>query len=186
MGQIKIALNSLKAVFTNASYLILAVVLFIIVTLVNFLINVLILNYDLLTFTLTSGFFDLATKTEIFLNSLAAIGVLSFGAIAVIVILSALLAIEIPLFIFYFKKQLTIRKEAGVGLSGLVVGWLGAGCSACGSIALSSLIGFTATTALIGFLPLEGLEFGLAGIFILLFSIYLTAKKISLSNNCKI
>lgn len=105
MGQIKIALNSLKAVFTNASYLILAVVLFIIVTLVNFLINVLILNYDLLTFTLTSGFFDLATKTEIFLNSLAAIGVLSFGAIAVIVILSALLAIEIPLLFFILKNN---------------------------------------------------------------------------------
>jgi len=87
---------------------------------------------------------------------------------------------------FYFKKQLAFKRETGLGFSAIAVSFLGLGCSACGSLILSSLIGLTATTAVIDWLPLEGLEFGLLGIFILLLAIYLTAYKISAPNDCKV
>ncbi|MEK7072142.1 MAG: hypothetical protein AAB969_01075 [Patescibacteria group bacterium] len=186
MGKIKIALNSLKVVFTNTFYLILVASLFIIITLVNFLINSLILSYDLLVLALTSGYFNLEYKTKIFFNSLTSVAALPLSSIIVIIVLSALLAIEISAFIFYFKKRVVVKKEAGLGLFSLPLAFLGVGCSACGSLILSSLIGFATATALIGFMPLKGLEFGLLGIFILLLSIYLIASKISSLNNCKI
>jgi len=85
-----------------------------------------------------------------------------------------------------FKKQLAFKRETGLGFSAIAVSFLGLGCSACGSLILSSLIGLTATTAVIDWLPLEGLEFGLLGIFILLLAIYLTAYKISAPNDCKV
>ena len=171
MGRIKIVFNSIKAVFANISYIILVVSLFIIITLVNFLINALVLNYDLLVLVLTSGYFDLASKTKILLNTLTSIATLPASSVIIIVIISALLAMEISIFVFYFKKQAVIKKEAGFGLSSLPLAFLGVGCSACGSLVLSSLMGFTIATTLIGFLPFKGLEFGLLGIFLLLIHI---------------
>lgn len=186
MGKIKIALNSLRVVFANTAYIILVVSLFIIIALVNFLINALVLNYDLLVLVFTSGFFDLASRTKIFFNSLTSVATLSLSSVVVIVILSALLAVEISIFVFYFKKKVVIKKEAGLGLFSLPLAFLGVGCSACGSLVLSSLMGLTAATTLIGFLPFRGLEFGISGIFLLLVSIYLIALKISSLDNCRI
>lgn len=73
---------------------------------------------------------------------------------------------------------MTVRIEAGIGVLGLLVGFLGIGCSVCGSIILSSIFGLTTTTVLVSFLPFGGLEFGGVGIFLLLLSIYFIAVKI--------
>ena len=181
-----LAVKSLKAVFRQGFYLGLVIFLFLISLLFNFLINVIILNYDLLIFTLTSGLFSFKTQAEIFFNAPSSIAALPPVSLIAIIILSFLLAVEISLFVFYFKKQSALKREAGLGFSGLLVSFLGVGCSACSSLVLSSFLGLGVTASLIGFLPLEGLEFGLLGIFILLLAIYLTAYKISLPDNCKI
>jgi len=186
VSKLILAVKSFQAVFSRSFYLSLVIFLFLITLLINFLINAIVLNYDLLIFTLTSGLFGFSTQAEILFNALASVTALPPISLTAIIILSALLAIEISLFIFYFKKQLVFRREAGLGFSAIAVSFFGLGCSACGSLVLSSLIGLAATTAVISFLPWEGLEFGLLGIFILLLAIYLTAYKISLPDNCKI
>ena len=181
------AAKSFQLVFKNPNYIILATILAIIITLIIFLINILVLNFGLLVYVFTSGIFDFRAKMQIFWGLLAAIRFnLPFGSIIIMAGLSMFLATDISLFIFYFKRQRAIRTEAGVGIFGLIIGFLGAGCSACGSIILTSILGFTTATVLIGFLPLDGLEFGIIGIFLLLLSIYLIAIKIQESDNCKI
>lgn len=179
--------RSLQLVFKNPNYIALASILAIVITLIIFLISVLILHYGLLVYVFTSGIFGLEAKMQIFWDLLTAIRLnFSFSSIVIMVSLSALLAIDIAIFTFYFKKQMAVRAEAGVGVFGLLIGLLGIGCSACGSIILSSILGFTTATALIGFLPFAGLEFGIIGIFLLLLSIYLIALKIQASDNCTI
>ncbi|OGY49557.1 MAG: hypothetical protein A3B89_01755 [Candidatus Buchananbacteria bacterium RIFCSPHIGHO2_02_FULL_40_13] len=186
VSKLTLAVKSFRTVFGRVFYFGLVFFLFLISLLVNFLISAVVLNYDLLIFTLTSGLFSFKTQAGIFFSALASVAALPLISLTAIIILSALLAIEISLFIFYFKKQLAFKRETGLGFSAIAVSFLGLGCSACGSLILSSLIGLTATTAVIDWLPLEGLEFGLLGIFILLLAIYLTAYKISAPNDCKV
>src|SRR3989344_5749278 len=117
------------------------------------------------------------------------------GALAVVIaliifLISALvlnyeLLIYVFIFIFYFKRRAVVQAEAGIGVFGLAVGFLGTGCGICGSIIMASVFGFAAA-ALIAFLPFNGLEFGIIGVFFLLLSIYLIAVKIPGPDNCKV
>jgi hypothetical protein len=56
---------------------------------------------------------------------------------------------------------------------------LGIGCAACGTFALGPILSFVGATGLITLLPFDGQEFGLLGIALLGFSIFLAAKKIN-------
>jgi len=180
------AVRSIRLVFRNPNYIILAIILAVIITLVIFFISTLILNYEFLAYVFASGAFDFEDKIEIFWSLLVSVGNnFLFSSKVIIISLAILLAVDISLSIFYFKRQMAIRSEVGVGIFGLLVGFLGAGCSACGSIILSSFLGFTTAAILIGFLPLNGLEFGIIGILLLLFSIYLIASRIENSAVCE-
>jgi len=186
-NQILRAVKSFQLVFKNRNYIILASLLAIVTTLIIIWIRVLILKYSLLVYVYTSGIFDFKAKMNIFWSLLTAIKPnFPVSSIVITVSLSILLAIDISLFIFYFKRQLAVRAEAGVGIFGLLIGFLGIGCSVCGPIILSSFLGLTTATVLIGFLPLGGLEFGIIGIILLLLSIFLIAIKIQEADNCKI
>ena len=71
-----------------------------------------------------------------------------------------------------------IEKAAGSSLFGTFVGILGVGCTACGSVIISSIFGLGATAGFIGLFPLKGSEFGILGMTILLWANYSLAKKI--------
>lgn len=68
------------------------------------------------------------------------------------------------LLIYYFQKRFRLEKTAGMSTVGMLSGLLGVGCASCGSVIISSLIGFGATASVIGVLPLRGQEFGLLGV----------------------
>lgn len=93
---------------------------------------------------------------------------------------------NIAMLVFYFKKRTAVGAAAGTGGFGLIIGTLGASCSACGSVILSSLIGITSASALVSALPLNGIEFGIASIGLIGFSIYNLAKKIRSPQTCAV
>ena len=62
---------------------------------------------------------------------------------------------------------------------GIAFSLLGVGCASCGSVILTSLIGFASATVVLGLLPLRGIEFGIIGIIILVLAMRLTIKKIN-------
>jgi uncharacterized membrane protein len=62
----------------------------------------------------------------------------------------------------------------------------GIGCAACGSVILTAILGIAGTGALLTWLPLHGLEFGVVGIILLSFSIYYLAKRINDPLVCKV
>jgi len=90
------------------------------------------------------------------------------------------------MFIFYLKTRITLEKSSGLGLLGIISGLLGVGCASCGSVVLSTLIGVSLTTGIVDFLPLNGLEFGILGMIIVILSIYLLSKKILNPLICKV
>jgi hypothetical protein len=108
------------------------------------------------------------------------------SSIFLLISLAVLSAINISMMVFYMRRRIILQKRAGVGLVGIIIGFLGVGCASCGSLILSSIFGLSVTASFIGILPFKGLEFGILGIFFLLLSIYLVGKKIQDPLFCKI
>ncbi|MFA6307283.1 MAG: hypothetical protein WCS88_01155 [Patescibacteria group bacterium] len=169
--------KSFKDVFKKPSY----VILFFIIALAFFLASFLIARYQLLAafsglIKIKMFWFLLRDPQSTFTSS----------SLILVIILSFLSAINIVMMIFYVKRRISLEKNTGVGLMGMILGFLGVGCASCGSLVLSSIFGLAATTSFIGILPFGGLEFGILGVFMLLFSTYLIAKKIQNPLLCKI
>jgi len=102
-------------------------------------------------------------------------------------ILSATLTgIQTSLLVYYIRRSMRIQQEMGVSAAGVAASLLGVGCASCGSVLLTSLIGFGSATTLLGVLPFRGQEFGFVGIAILLITIGFTFKKINQPFVCEV
>lgn len=84
------------------------------------------------------------------------------------IIIALLIATHLTFLIYYYRARRRLEGSAGIGFIGIFSGIVGIGCSVCGSVVLSSLIGLSAATTLITMLPLRGVEFSLLAIIILL------------------
>ncbi|MEK7535407.1 MAG: hypothetical protein AAB590_00105 [Patescibacteria group bacterium] len=100
--------------------------------------------------------------------------VLGFNQFLYLVIVAMLFSISLSLSIYYLKHS---RLSNLSSLSGLVVAILGLGCSSCGSLILTPILGLAAG-GLLATLPLRGGEFAILGVVLLLWSLYTLIKKI--------
>ena len=158
-------MNALQAVFRNPKYVIFAVS----IALILLLIAAWLPNISLLKVAFTSSsisFLGLIRESPGYLisNNTAT-------SVALIILVAVLAGINLALAIYYFAHR-ACRKRAPTGFAGAFIGMLGIGCTACGSIILSSIFGLGATASVIGVLPLKGAEFAVLGIIILLISIF--------------
>lgn len=97
------------------------------------------------------------------------------------ILIAVLFGVHVALLTYYIRTRRA--KEAGVqsvgwlGMSGVVSGFLGVGCAACGSLIISSVLTVSGAGILL-FLPFGGKEFGYLGVGILCYAIYSLSKKI--------
>lgn len=175
--------KSLFIVFKDKRYLMIAIILFFLIT------GAIIWFQNRELINGVFGSFDFISSLKILL--------LSFGSIisnntifsAVGLTLTAFLfSINITLFVYYIRRKISLEKKAGAfkGIFGFVLGLLGVGCASCGSIVLSSVLSLFGLGGLLTFLPLGGGEFLIVGIIFLLFSIYGILKRISSNTVCSI
>ncbi|MCG2691587.1 hypothetical protein L6272_02025, partial [Microgenomates group bacterium] len=68
--------------------------------------------------------------------------------------------------------------NSGKSCTAMLAGSLGAGCVACGSFILGSLLGLSSANIILSYLPYEGLEFGILGIGILLVMVIYTYRQL--------
>ena len=85
---------------------------------------------------------------------------------------------------YYVRQRQRLNTQTGrtgvaAGLGGLASGFVGIGCAACGTFVLGPVFSFVGAGGLVALLPLEGQEFGVLGIGMLCFSIFLVAKKLA-------
>lgn len=75
---------------------------------------------------------------------------------------------------------LTRRKftQAGKAGTGMVLAGFASGCASCGSLLLGTVLGLTGSGVVLAYLPLAGLEFGILGLGILVWSTYMTWRKV--------
>ncbi|HAH03972.1 MAG: hypothetical protein UV78_C0013G0005 [Parcubacteria group bacterium GW2011_GWA2_43_17] len=175
--------KAVKIVFRQAQYICLAVF----VAVAVFLVSLWLPSLDLLRFIVASDFLSFLVKLKIFWGTLGLLQTNFSAPVRVVVIgLSALSGLNAALLVFYLKRRIVKDKAGGLGFIGIFSGLLGLGCLACGSVVLTSLIGFSATAVFIGWLPFGAQEFGWLGLILLLISIHLIIKKIQNPDNCKI
>src|SRR3989344_4085140 len=142
-------------------------------------------NLHLITKAMTSSTMTLWQKTNLVTSLLGSLQTNFTPLSRTLTITSAALTgIQASLLIYYLRQSIKIQKDLGVSLVGVATSLLSVGCASCGSVVLTSLIGFGSATTVLGVLPLRGQELGFVGIAILLITIGFTFKKINQAYVC--
>ena len=144
-------------------------------------------NIHLITKTMTSKTMTVWQKTNLVTSLLGSIQT-NFSPLSrtVTIISATLTGIQASLLIYYLRQTIMVQREMGVSLLGVATSLLGVGCASCGSVVLTSFIGLSSASTVLGILPFRGQEFGLLGIIILLIAIGFTLKKINQPFICKV
>lgn len=151
------------------------------------LLEIWLAHYSLLLFTFQNYVFTWRDKIQVLWVTIEMFFTIIPRSTQLLSILTALLiGLNIAGLHYYWKKQIGGKKIAGASLAGMAASILGVGCAACGSVVLSSLIGFAATTHILTILPLQGKEFSIFAIGILALSTYWILNKISAPGACEI
>lgn len=167
-----------RQVFACSSYIALASVL----ALAAFLLAVWFPNLGLLAEVFGRPDAPLTAKLNVALSLLGGIGtnfsLLSAGyTIAIAVLFGVTTAM-----IAYILKQRRVAaagQNIAIGSGGVASGVLGIGCAACGSLILGAGLPFIGTAGALAVLPLNGGEFGILSVALLLTSLLLISKKIA-------
>lgn len=144
-------------------------------------------NLHLITRAMTSSTMSIWEKTNLLTALLGSLETNFTPLSRTLTVISAILTgIQTSLLIFYLRQSARIQTEMGVSFAGVATSLLGVGCASCGSVVLTSLIGFGSAISVLRILPFRGQEFGFVGIAILLVAINYTIKKINQPFTCAI
>lgn len=146
---------------------------------------ILLPNFSLLKVTFASDYFSFSEKFWTFVISLGAFetNFTRFSQITTILV-SFLIGTQVSLLVLYIRKRAQLQKSIGASTLGTMFSLLGVGCTACGSVILSSVFGISAVTAVLGWLPFKGTEITILGLLILLWSVWYTAYTYSAPITC--
>ena len=165
-----------REILCSPKYTLLALIL----TILLFVFSVWLPNLGLIRDVVFSNNFTFLNKIIFLWNSLGAITTeFSAPSATLLVVISVLFGLNISLTVYYFKRRVTLQKAGGMSIAGMLAGLIGIGCASCGSVILSTFLGVGATAAFTGFLPFGGQEFSILAIIILVWSLYVTGKKIA-------
>lgn len=176
-------MTTLLRIFQQPKYLlVIAIVTLTVIALAAWLPNI-----HLITKTMTSKTMTVWQKTNLVTSLLGSIQT-NFSPLSrtVTIISATLTGIQTSLLIYYLRQTIMVQREMGVSLLGVATSLLGVGCASCGSVVLTSLIGLSSASTVLGILPFRGQEFGFLGIAILLMAIIYTMKKINQPFLCKV
>lgn len=136
-------------------------------------------NFSFLWFLWSSPQFSLGAKLRVFVWTFDNLALNTAPLRLVLLIVAALLAgTNLAMLVFYIRKRIAVGHAGGMSVGGVLISAFGVGCASCGSVLLTSWFGFSAGAAALAALPLQGTEFSLIGIGLLLGSIVVLAKKI--------
>ncbi|MBL7021743.1 hypothetical protein ISR92_00215 [Patescibacteria group bacterium] len=170
-------------VFKNTRYILTGIVFALFVYLLSVFTN----KAEFIDFTIKSDIFNFATKMKLIFQSLLSIDTnfTSLFTFWTVILLAIVAGINIAMLIYLLRRQAKANKEAGASFFGIVAGMFGIGCAACGSVILTSIFGLGFTASLISFLPLDGGEFMILALIVMIISVYYVSKKIVDPMVCK-
>jgi len=177
--------SALKKVFTNKTYIFIAGVISISI----FLLSVWLPNFRFIFKISTSSYATLFEKLSIIFGLAASINTnfTTFSASYTIAI-AVLFGVNVAMIVYYINQRKNFMQQGGTTTSvgGLVAGFFGIGCAACGTLVLGPLLALVGAGGFIVALPFGGEEFGVLGVAILGYSAFINAKKIEAPLVCEV
>jgi len=131
------------------------------------------LNLTLLGDLVVGGSLPLGDRLRILVELYPFVGT-SFGTLqgALLYVVATLAGVDVAMAVYHFREHGVSLRTGGTSAAGVVLGTLGAGCAACGSAVLLGLLSLFGVSTSLLFLPLDGLEFALLALGVLVLSIY--------------
>ncbi len=174
---------ALQAIFQSWKYRL----LFAGSTVLFWLLQIWLAHYALISFAFRTDVFSWKDKVNVLINTIIMFFTTFPRDVQALALLTAVLVgCNITFLAYYLRRQVRTLRAAGSSLAGVMISLVGVGCSACGSVVLSSLIGFGAATRVLTILPLRGKEFSLLAISILAVSTCWVIKKILTPAVCRV
>ncbi|WP_255195283.1 hypothetical protein [Halorarius litoreus] len=130
------------------------------------------LNLPLVGFALT-GELAFGARLELLVAQYPFVGT-QFDALQglLLVGVALLTGVDVAMAIYHFREHRVTVQQGSTSAAGVLLGTLGAGCAACGSAILVGLLSLLGVSTSLLFLPLDGLEFALGAVVVLLLSVY--------------
>ncbi len=182
MAKLNNSFKALQTVFRSRSYYFLAsssMALFV-------LFEMWLANYSIIIFVFRNTAFNWQDRLSILWSSITVYLTTFSWSIQIITFLVAFfVGINTALLIYYVRQRFRLQGAARTSVLGVIISLFGVGCASCGSVILSSVLGFTIATNVIAVLPLRGKEFSLLAIVALLWSTYIATQKIASPFVCK-
>lgn len=131
------------------------------------------LNVPLVSSVVVGGSLPLVNRLRVLLELYPFVGT-SFGTAqgVLLLVVAALSGVDVSMAVYHLREHGLSLQTGGTSLAGVVLGTLGAGCAACGSAVLLGVASLLGVGSSLLFLPLDGLEFALGALVVLLLSIY--------------
>ena len=176
---------ALREVLVRPSYAALAAA----VGIVAFLLAIWLPNIALLREVFSDGQVPLEAKLGIAVSLLAGIATnFSLFSASYTVAIAILLGLDMALVVYVFRQKRTAAAGSNLvlGSGGLASGLVGVGCAACGSLILGGLVPSLGVAGALATLPLQGEEFGILSVALLLLSLMFVSKSIAEPPACPI
>ena len=170
-------------VFARSSYIALASVL----AIVAFLLAVWLPNLGLIGEVFSDSSAPLTTKLNIALSLLGGIGTnFSLLSAGYTIAIAVLFGINVAMIVYLLKQKhvAAAGQNIAIGSGGVASGVLGIGCAACGSLILGGVLPSLGAAGALAMLPLNGEEFGILSVALLVVSLLLISKNIAGPGAC--
>jgi hypothetical protein len=130
-------------------------------------------NLQVLLDLVVGGPLPLADRVTVLLGLYPFLGTI-YGPVTGVLLLAlaVLIGVDVAMVVYHLREHGLSAREGSSGAVGLVLGTLGAGCAACGTAILAGLLSLVGATGLVTLLPLEGQEFSVLAIVVVVLSIY--------------
>lgn len=170
--------GALRRVFARSSYLALAAAL----AVAAFLLAVWFPNFGLIGDVFGRSNAPFAVKIGVALSLLGGI-VTNFSLLsaAYTIAIAVLFGTNVAMIVYLLRQKRAgaAGQNVAIGSGGVVSGVLGIGCAACGSLILSAMAPFLGTAGALAMLPLNGGEFGILSVVLLVVSLLFMSKTIA-------
>lgn len=134
-------------------------------------------NIDLFLDVIMFGDFSLTARFSVLIGLYPLVGnAYAVGSSLLLILTALLVGIDIALIAYHLRTNPRTVREGSGGVTGVVLGTLGAGCAACGSAILAGLFSLIGAGSALALLPLDGLEFTLLALVVLVLSIHWIAE----------
>lgn len=176
---------ALAQVFAHFSYLTLAGLL----AIMAFLFAVWFPNFALIGQVFANPSVSPTEKLSFAISLLGGIGTnFSLLSASYTVAIAVLFGINTSMIVYVLTRKRAARLGQNIAVSsgGMASGALGIGCAACGSLIFGATLPLVGAAGTLAMLPLQGEEFGILGVVLLLVSLCLLSRTITAPASCRL